>query len=62
MSEDEPFKGAEHTELTKVPLKGPNVACTLDTPPSPDALRAQDAAIRRHLQERRPPGEPSDAA
>jgi hypothetical protein len=62
MSEAEPFKGAEDIELTRVPLKGPKITCTLDTPPSPDAVRAQDAAIRRHLQERRPPGEPSDAA
>jgi Protein of unknown function (DUF3467) len=31
-------------------------------PPEGDAVGAQDASIRRHLQDRRPPGEPSDAA
>jgi hypothetical protein len=49
-------------EPTKAPLKGPNVTSTFDTPPSPDAVRAQDAAIRRHLQDRKPPQDPSDAA
>jgi hypothetical protein len=52
--EDEPFKRAEDMEPTRVPLKGPNVISTLDTPPHPDAVRAQDAAIRKHLQDRRP--------
>jgi hypothetical protein len=31
-------------------------------PPEEEAVRAQDTAVRRHLQDRRPPGEPSDAA
>lgn len=61
MTEDEPFKGAEDMEPTKVPLKGPNVTSTFDTPPSADAVRAQDAAIRKHLQDRKPPQDPSDA-
>ena len=62
MGEDEPFKGSEEMEPTRVPLSGPNVTSTLDTPPSPDALRAQDAVIRRHLQDRRPPRDPEDGA
>jgi hypothetical protein len=53
MTEREPFKGVGDMEPTKVPLKGPNVASTLDTPPRPDAVRAHDAAIRKHLQNRR---------
>jgi len=53
MREDEPYKGGEDMEPTRVPLKGPNVITTLDTPPSPDAVRVQDAAIRKHLQVRR---------
>ena len=53
MNEDDPFKGAEDMEPTRAPLKGPNVISTLDTPPSPDAVRAHDAVIRRHLQDRR---------
>jgi hypothetical protein len=53
MSEETPFEGAEEMEPTKVPLKGPNVTTTLDTPPNPDAVRAHDAAIRKHLRDRR---------
>ena len=55
MTEDEPYKGAEEIEPTRVPLKGPGVISTFDTPPSPDAVRAQDASMRKHLQARRPP-------
>ena len=62
MTEDEPFKSSEDTELTKVPLKGPNVASTFDTPLSPDAVKAHDASIRKHLQDRQPPPGPSDGA
>ena len=53
MTEDEPYKGAEDMEPTRVPLKGPNVTTTLDSPPSPDAVKAQDAVIRKHLLDRR---------
>jgi hypothetical protein len=53
MTEDEPFKGPEDVEPTRAPLRGPNVISTLDTPPHPDAVKAQDAAIRKHLQDRR---------
>jgi hypothetical protein len=53
MTEEDPFKGGEEIEPTRVPLKGPNVTTTLDTPPSPDAVKAQDAAIRKHLRDRR---------
>jgi hypothetical protein len=62
MTEEEPFKGAEDIEPMKVPLKGPNVTSTFDTPPHPDAVKAHDAAIRRHLQDRRPQQDPPDAA
>jgi hypothetical protein len=58
MSEDEPFKGSEDIEPTQAPLKGPNVISTLDTPPSPDAVKAHDAAIRKHLQDRRSQQDP----
>ncbi len=61
MTEEEPLKGAEEMEPTKVPLKGPNVISTLDSPPHPDAVRAHDAAIRKHLQNRKsPPRDPPD--
>jgi len=58
MTEEDPFKGGEEIEPTRVPLKGPNVTTTLDTPPSPDAVKAQDAAIRKHLRDRRAQQDP----
>lgn len=58
MSEDQPYKGGEDIEPTRVPLKGPNVTTTLDTPPRPDAVRAQEAAIRKHLLDRRSQQDP----
>ncbi len=61
MTEEKPFKDSEDME-TKVPLKGPNVTSTFDTPPRPNAVKVQDAAIRRHLQDRRPPQDSSDTA
>jgi hypothetical protein len=54
MTEEQPLKGGEEMEPTRVPLKGPNVISTFDTPPSADAVRAHDAAIRKHLQDRKP--------
>ncbi|MGO9321374.1 MAG: hypothetical protein ACLQBY_11325 [Solirubrobacteraceae bacterium] len=56
--EERPFKGGEEFEPTMLPLKGPNVISTFDTPPHPDAVRAQDAAIRKHLQDRKPRRDP----
>jgi hypothetical protein len=50
--EETPFRG-EH-EPTKAPLKGPNVTSTLERPPHPDAVKAHDAVIRKHLRERSP--------
>jgi hypothetical protein len=58
MSEEQPFKGGEDIEPTMHPLKGPNVISTFDCPPHPDAIKVQDAAIRKHLQDRKPrPGQ-----
>jgi hypothetical protein len=58
MDEEEPFGSAEDLEPTRVPLKGPNVITTLDAPPRPDAVRAQDAVIRKHLLDRRSQQDP----
>lgn len=52
MTEEDPFHGGDDLEPTKVQLKGPNVNSTFDTPPRPDAVRAHEAAIRRHLRSR----------
>jgi hypothetical protein len=60
MTEEEPRKGGEELEPTRVPLKGPNVISTLDTPPHPDAVKAQDASIRKHLQDRRSREDPPE--
>jgi hypothetical protein len=62
MTEEDPFKGGEEIEPTRVPLSGPNVLSTFDVPPRPDAVRAQDASIRRHLRDRRPPQEPAEGS
>ena len=62
MSEEEPFKGGEEMEPTRVPLTGPGLTSTFDTPPHPDAVKAQEASIRKHLQDRRPRrGDPDEA-
>jgi hypothetical protein len=58
-AEDEPFKGAEEMEPTRVQLKGPNTISTFDTPLHPHALKAHDAAIRKHLHELKPRQDPS---
>ena len=61
MGEYEPLEGSDRRlEPTEAPLKGPNVNTTLDTEPHPDAVKAQDAAIRRHLRGQRPPQDPQD--
>jgi hypothetical protein len=59
MAEEEPFESFEsagNLEPTKVELTGPNVLSTFDIPPRPDAVRTQEAVIRKHLQNRRPGG------
>lgn len=59
MTESDPFaEGSEEMEPTRLPLKGPNVVSTFDAPPHPDAVKVHDAAMRRHLKDRRPRPEP----
>jgi hypothetical protein len=55
MTEEQPFKDHGEMAPTTLPLNAPNVISTLDTPPHPDAVRVHDAAIRKHLQDRKPP-------
>ncbi len=52
--EEQPFKGGEEFAPTPLSLRGPNVISTFDSPPHPDAVRAQDASIRKYLQDRKP--------
>jgi hypothetical protein len=60
MAEEEPFESAGKLEPTKVELTGPNVLSTFDTPPRADAVRTQQAVIRKHLQDRRHGGRAQD--
>lgn len=53
MAEEEPIGGGGELEPTRVPLRGPNVNSTFDTPPRPDAVKAHQDAIRRHLRDGR---------
>jgi|HubBroStandDraft_1064217.scaffolds.fasta_scaffold444402_2 hypothetical protein len=63
MTERNPFEDPrKRPERTKVSLRGPNTTSTFDTPPSPDALKVQKAAIRKHLHEHRPGGERPSAS
>jgi hypothetical protein len=53
MIESDPFEDArEKPRCTKVELRGPNVSSSFDRPPRPDALKVQQAAIRKHLHDR----------
>jgi hypothetical protein len=57
MTERDPFEDArEKPRCTKVDLRGPNVSSSFDRPPRPDALKVQQAAIRKHLHDRGPRG------
>jgi hypothetical protein len=52
--EAQPFKAREQIAPTPLQLRGPNVISTFDTPLHPDAVRAQDASIRKYLQDHKP--------
>lgn len=60
MTESDPFHGFGELEPSKLQLRGPNVTSTFDTPLRADALKAQDAAIRKHLQDRRAGDDPPE--
>jgi len=62
MTESDPFRRIRRLKPTKVQLKGPNVKTTFDKPLHPHAVKAQVAAIRKHLQSRRPGGGPPSPA
>ncbi|HEY2719142.1 MAG TPA: hypothetical protein VGI52_05885 [Solirubrobacteraceae bacterium] len=53
MTEQDPFQGKRELEPTNVRLDGPNTSSTFQKPLRPDVRRAHDAAIRKHLQDRR---------
>ncbi|HEY2767637.1 MAG TPA: hypothetical protein VGI76_05235 [Solirubrobacteraceae bacterium] len=55
MTESDPFEHArEKPQFKTVELRGPNVTSSIDRPLRADALRVQQAAIRKHLHEREP--------
>ncbi|HTA06128.1 MAG TPA: hypothetical protein VK774_07175 [Solirubrobacteraceae bacterium] len=53
MTEQDPFQGKREPEPTNVQLDAPNTSSTFQKPLRPDAQRAHDAVIRKHLQDRR---------
>jgi hypothetical protein len=58
MIESDPFEDErEKPRCTKVDLRGPNVSSSFDRPPRPDALKVQQAAMRKHLHDRGPRGQ-----
>jgi hypothetical protein len=62
MTESDPFRRIRRLKPTKAVLKGPNVRSTFDKPLRPQAIKAQVAAIRKHLQGHRPGDGPSSPA
>jgi hypothetical protein len=53
MTESDPFEHVrQKPQFKTVELRGPNVTCSFDRPLRPDALRVQQAAIRKHLDGR----------
>jgi hypothetical protein len=55
MTESDPFEHArQKPQFKMIELKGPNVTSSVGRPPRPDALRVQQAAIRKHLHDREP--------
>jgi hypothetical protein len=62
MTESDPFRRIRRLKPTKVSLKGPNVTTTFDKPLRPQAIKAQLAAVRKHLHARRPGDGPSPPA
>jgi hypothetical protein len=62
MTESDPFRRIRRLKPTKVSLKGPNVTTTFDKPLRPQAIKAQLAAVRKHLHARRPGDGPSSPA
>ena len=62
MTEEVPFGKSGDLEPSRLQLRGPNVGSTFDLPLRADALRAQLAAIRKHLQDRRSGIDPTSGA
>ena len=53
MSEPEPRKQPSSQEKIEVPLQGPNIVTSLDSPPPPSAVRVHQAVVRKHLLEQK---------
>ncbi len=51
MSELEPQQPAPTPEEIQVPLSGPGIVSSLDSPPRPTAVKVHQAVIRKHLLE-----------
>jgi hypothetical protein len=53
MSEPEPRKKPSALEKIRVPLRGPGIVSSLESPPPPSAVKVHQAVVRKHLLEQR---------
>jgi hypothetical protein len=53
MSEHEPQRPRSEQDEIPVPLHGPNIVSSLDSPPRPAAIKVHQAVIRKHLLEQK---------
>jgi hypothetical protein len=53
MPEPEPRKKPSAQETIRVPLRGPNIVSSLESPPPPAAVKVHQAVVRKHLLERK---------
>jgi hypothetical protein len=58
MSEPEPKREPPKQKGIPVPLRGPNIVSSLESPPRPAALKVHQAVVRKHLLEQKAQPEP----
>lgn len=51
MTEPQPRKKPSAHEKIAVPLRGPNIVTSLESPPPPAAVKVHQAVVRKHLLE-----------
>jgi hypothetical protein len=51
MTEQEPRKQPSSHEKIAVPLRGPNIVTSLESPPPPAAVKVHQAVVRKHIIE-----------
>lgn len=53
MTEPEPRKKPSAEEKITVPLRGPHIVSSLESPPPPLAVKVHQAVVRKHLLEQK---------